>query len=270
MKKMSIFVIGVILLITLVVAVAPVSAVVLPPAVPETGGNSVQTMVKCSGTVLSGTSYIGSQDNTCLNSPPLQTGEVTGFATYSSKTMAVNGVTSLTQTVATNTNNQLPVGDGKNIDAATQFVFDNQGGIGRATGSEDIGAFNAGKSTNAANTLLCPFGDSGNTYNPPFNTMANAYSSYDVSNINLASSASSVNIAKSADTPLSLGYNVAATGQGTITAGLNSNAQDAKGNGASSNNNGWPCSVGKFNDFTTATGNFQFSKVVSFTSGFNL
>jgi hypothetical protein len=200
----------------------------------------------------------------------MQTGEVTGFATYNSKTMAVNGVTSLTQTVVTNTQNQLPIGGGKNIDAATQLVFDNQGGIGRATGSEDLGAFNAGKSTNAANTLLCPFGDSGNTYNPPFNTMANAYSSYDVSNINLATSASSVNIAKSADTPLSLGYNVAATGQGTITAGLNSNAQDAKGNGGSTNYNAWPCSVGKFNDFTTATGTFQFSKNVAFTSGFNL
>ena len=257
-------------LLVLAVVVSSAMAVVLPPAVPETGSNSVTTMVKCSGSVISGTSYVGSQDNTCLNSPPLQTGEVTGFATYSSKTMAVNGVTSLTQTVATNTNNQLPVGDGKNIDAATQFVFDNQGGIGRATGSEDIGAFNAGKSTNTANTILCPFGDSGNTYNPPFNTMANAYSSYDVSNINLASSASSVNIAKSADTPLSLGYNVAATGQGTITAGLNSNAQDVKGNGASTNNNAWPCSVGVFKDFTTATGNFQFSKAVSFGSGFNL
>jgi hypothetical protein len=257
-------------LLVLAVVVGSAMAVVLPPQTPETGSNSVQTMVKCSGTVLSGTSYVGSQDNTCLNSPPMQTGEVTGFATYSSKTMAVNGVTSLTQTVATNTQNQLPVGDGKNIAADTQFVFDNNGGIGRATGSEDIGAFNAGKATKADSTFLCPFGDSGNTYNPPFNTMANAYSSYDVSNINLATSASSVNIAKSADTPLSLAYNVAGTGQGTITAGLNSNSQDAKGNGASSNNNGWPCSVGKFNDFTTATGNFQFSKNVAFNSGFNL
>jgi len=246
------------------------AAVVLPPAVPETGSNSVTTMVKCSGTVLSGTSYVGSQDNTCLNSPPMQTGEVTGFATYDSKTMAVNGVTSLTQTVATNTQNQLPIGDGANINAATQTVFDNQGGVGRATGSEDIGAFNAGLATNAANTLLCPFGDSGNSYNPPFNTMANAYSSYDVSNINAASSASSVNIAKSADTPLSLNYNIAGTGLGTITAGMNSNSQDAKGNGGSTNYNAWPCSVGVFKDSTTATGSFQFSKAVAFKSGFNL
>ena len=268
MKNTTKFTIGALLVVML--AATAVNAVVLPSAVPETGGNSVQTMVKCSGTVLSGTTYVGSQDNTCLNSPPMQSGEVTGFATYSTSTMAVNGVTSLTQTIATNTGNQLPVGNGKNINAETQFVFDNLGGAGRATGSEDIGAFNAGRATKASDTLLCPFGNPGNTYNPPFNTMANAYSSYDVSNINLATSASSVNIAKSADTPLSLAYNVAGTGLGTITAGLNSNSQDAKGNGANSNNNAWPCSVGKFNDFTTATGSFQFSKAVSFTSGFNL
>lgn len=266
MKNFKVITLAALLLMAVVVGSA--MAVVLPPQTPETSANQVTTLVKCSGTVLSGTSAVTTNDNTCLNAPPLQTGEVYGANAYDYSLMAVSGLTSLSQTVSTNTKNVDVVGDAKNTEAQTQFVFDGVGMAGRATGSEDISTFNAGLATKAADTFLCPFGDPGNTYNPPFNTQAKAYSSFDVSQLSLATQASSVDIAKSADTPLSLTYNVAGTGQGSITAGMNSLSMDAKGTGSGSNNLKWPNSVSSFKDFTTATGAFDFSKSMSFGSGF--
>ena len=265
MKKLSIVIIALALCLALT---GMASAVVLPPQTPETSMNSVTTLVKCSGTVLSGTSAVTTQDNNCLNAPPLQSGELYGANAYDYNLMAVSGLTSLTQTVATNTANVPVVGDAKNTAAQTQLVFTGVGMAGRATGSEDISTFNAGLATKAQDTFLCPFGDAGNTYNPPFNTQAKAYSNFDVSAINLATQGSSVDIAKSADTPLNLAYNVAGTGQGTITAGMDTLSMDAKGTGSSANNLKWPNSVSSFKDFTTATGTFDFSKSMSFGSGF--
>jgi hypothetical protein len=266
MKQFKVITLAALLLIAVVVGSA--MAVVLPPQTPETSANSVTTLVKCSGTVLSGTSSVTTNDNNCLNAPPLQSGELYGANAYDYNLMAVSGLTSLTQTVTTNNKNVDVVGDAKNVQAQTQTVFDGVGMAGRATGSEDISTFNAGLATKAVDTFLCPFGDAGNTYNPPFNTQAKAYSSFDVSQINLATQASSVDIAKSADTPLNLAYNVAGTGQGTITAGMNSLSMDAKGTGSSTNNLKWPNSVSSFKNFDTAIGTFDFSKSMSFGSGF--
>ena len=228
MKPTYVILIGVILSLALI---GSASAAVLVPATNETQSITSTTVVACDGIVLSSASFSNENSNQVLNSPPLAAKEIYGASAYNSQMIALNGETTLVKVAKFNTKNQ--VIDGKNIDVATDLLFDGTDG-GFVTGDESIAQFNAGQTgTKASEVMLCPFSSTPDSVIPPYNEAVVMGSKYDMYYGTVATQAGATTTAKTGDVPSNTQYAVDATGAGSISAYMSVFAQDARGDGKS-------------------------------------
>lgn len=276
--------------------VGSATAAVLPNETAETNGITSTTIVFCDGIVTESTQYCLEHSNQYLDGAPLKGGEVYGVSSYNSRILAVKGETSLVKTANFNDKDQL--NDGNNVDVNTEFYFD-AADSGRANGEESVAQFNAGSAGQVVgDSQMCPFAEDDNEIISPFNEYTLMGSSFDVRQINMMTDASSTTTAATVDIPSKTSYVVNAEGAGSISGYMNVFAQDSRGDGTyvvtpettitkkvkDTNYSCYnpkektitvpavispvtPSAVTSYHDYTSAYGNFRFSKTMSYTSG---
>jgi hypothetical protein len=215
-------------LVIMIALVGAASATILPNATKETTTNGVVTSVTCDGIVLASEEYCNEQTNQVLDGAPLSKNEVYGTSVYTNKIMAVKGITTYVKTIDMNTKNSA-LGQ-SNIETDEQLYFEGEDG-GQTTGAEEISTFNAGMATTSKDTLLCPFSASKDPVNPPFNVMVQSGSKFDVYSAAIATQVGATTVAETGDIPLTVDYNIDATGLGSVTAYTSVYAQEARGDG---------------------------------------
>jgi hypothetical protein len=254
--KLEFTVLSVGLLIFFMIAVGPVAADPLVPAVNETMGIQAGTSINVDGLMSETNEMIweitnGALDNT-LNVPgPLigefdgtywivygnpvldifpgkSAGEVQYTTAYTESTMADVGTVDYTKQLAVDTANAAP--GQPNIDA-TRIIEFTSGEIGTLTSSEKLTLDGAGQFDFTADKFICPFASESSDFIPAFCNIVETGSDLQITSGSLATNANERFVSATSDYPLSLDYSIKLTGVdgpaiGSVSAYLTAHTQE--------------------------------------------
>lgn len=231
-------------------------AAFLPPEVPETQTIDTLTTVQCLGVVFE--SEDASIAVTNQDGPGCPTGkyEVQSLAAYSTDLLASDGYTDYTKAVQVDTGNK--VEGQSNIETGTSLEYSGDGAIfdesiyetGASTGLKDAGDY-----------TICPFGKAGKA--PAFCNEAYVSTNMMVNEANFMSTAGVLSIAKDSLTPATLDYGVTVEGDGVVQVAFDAFDVDAR----DSSYKPKPSAITVYRERTTAIGQFDMTKLISYESG---
>lgn len=213
-------------MVLIIACVGMASAAYLPNSTNETQTISTLTTVQCDGVMFESEEYVNSISN--MNTPldpPLMEGEVVSLNSFnqqvlsSGETNYVKAFTADTRDMDANTNN---------MDTLT--LASNEGGkmvFQESVMVESIGSTNTKKSP----AQICPFEKQTTTvYSPECERVVGSTNAV-ITDGAIGTSAGTRTIGDDFNVPMSLNYDVAAAGTGSITITFDVNALEGRGNG---------------------------------------
>lgn len=267
-------------MLALAVLVGFASAAYLPGETPETQTISTLTNIKCLGVVFE------SEDATIMDTnqenpgaAPTALKEIQSISAYSTDLLAAPGYTEYTKSVQVDTNNKLE--DQYNIETAVSLEYSGNGAI------FDESIYEMGASTGvgkAAQYTICPFGNKENTATA-FCNEALATTRMMVNDVNFMSTGGVRSIAGDVLTSAGLDYGVSAVGDGVFTVEFDAMDIDSRTSTVEKkvtvpNTNkckppttktvteyAQPSATVSYHERTTALGQFDVTKIISYQSG---
>jgi len=210
-------------------------AALQPNATPETQGVRTHTAISvASGSVttsVTSTMMVGLAKGG-INNPPLGAGERQVINGYTESSDFRNGATEYTRDITADTGNKVLGENNYLTHRNIQFVAQtNAAGLtGMATTSEQIFMDLVGQSSDASESLLCPFAGSGEGSSPAFCNIVQAGSTVSGTQIgSLITDGNLRDIGATSDFPAELGYSVNAKNVlGSVNAFINVHAQEGR------------------------------------------
>jgi len=255
--KTEFSILSIVLLIFLFMAVGPVSADPLVPAVNETMGIQTGTSINVDGLMSETNEMIWEITNGVLDNnlnvpgplidefdngtyflwygnpvfdifPGKSAGEVQYTTAYTESTMADVGTIDYTKQLAVDTANAVP---GQSNLAAIRIIAFTSGDIGTLISSEKLTLDGAGQFDFAADKQICPFGPESSDFIPAFCNIIETGSSLQITSGSLATNAKERFVSATSDNPLTMDYSVQLTGtdvpaSGSISAYLTANTRE--------------------------------------------
>jgi len=269
MKKFGTIMIACAVMLVLIGFGMTVSADRAPNQTPETQGITTSTAIICTGTVTNTANMVWVTSSEAAGGAPLSAQEVQSTTSYSENTIASNGYVSYTKEFGVDTANKVANQNNVQSSRIIEFIASGDGNpMGRMISDESLMIDNVGLAASTSDYMLCPFGSSSSSSIPAFCNIVEAGSSLDMTEVSVASQASSRTIAASADVPVALSYHIKAQGfdgypaQGSISAYIKSHIQEGRGDGVEK------AEDLAFSETSTASGEVTlFDKLMEYNSG---